>query len=174
MTSSPSLITASSLPPRGGASVSRRAVRPFRARLERPEVTKTGEFSIGTFAEFTPGTHSGGICRTGSLRRARRSTNIFRTFQREGVWEAIWEELRAALRERLGREASRSAGVIDSQSLQVGRKGGPDRFSFLYPSQVFAPLLLLLPRRDLSSNRMRSITGMNGSSFGFAGGFARM
>src|ERR1700733_8356357 len=45
MTSSPSLITASSLPPRGGASVSRRAVRPFRARLERPQVTKTGEFS---------------------------------------------------------------------------------------------------------------------------------
>ena len=37
-----------------------------------------------------------------------RSTvyNIFRAFQRRGVWEAIWEELRAALRERLGREAS--------------------------------------------------------------------
>ena len=32
-----------------------------------------------------------------------RSTvyNIFRAFQRQGVWEAIWEELRAALRERL-------------------------------------------------------------------------
>ena len=45
-----------------------------------------------------------------------RSTvyNIFRAFQRQGVWEAIWEELRAALRERLGREASPSAGVIDS------------------------------------------------------------
>ena len=37
-----------------------------------------------------------------------RSTvyNIFRAFQRDGVWEAIWEELRAALRERLGREAA--------------------------------------------------------------------
>jgi transposase len=54
-----------------------------------------------------------------------RSTvyNIFRAFQREGVWEAIWEELRAALRERLGREASPSAGVIDSQSLQSAEKG---------------------------------------------------
>jgi transposase len=31
--------------------------------------------------------------------------NIFRAFQRQGAWEAIWEELRAALRERLGREA---------------------------------------------------------------------
>ena len=50
-----------------------------------------------------------------------RSTvyNIFRAFQREGVWEAIWEELRAALRERLGREASPSAGVIDNGAALV-------------------------------------------------------
>ena len=54
-----------------------------------------------------------------------RSTvyNIFRAFQRQGVWEAIWEELRAALRERLGREASPSAGVIDSCSLKSAEKG---------------------------------------------------
>jgi len=54
-----------------------------------------------------------------------RSTvyNIFRAFQRQGAWEAIWEELRAALRERLGREASPSAGVIDSQSLKSAEKG---------------------------------------------------
>ena len=54
-----------------------------------------------------------------------RSTvyNIFRAFQREGVWERIWEELRAALRERLGREASSSAGVIDSCSLKSAEKG---------------------------------------------------
>jgi transposase len=54
-----------------------------------------------------------------------RSTvyNIFRAFQRDGVWAAIWEELRAALRERLGREASPSAGVIDSQSLKSAEKG---------------------------------------------------
>jgi len=37
-----------------------------------------------------------------------RSTvyNIFRKFQREGVWEAIWAELHMALRERMEREAS--------------------------------------------------------------------
>lgn len=54
-----------------------------------------------------------------------RSTvyNIFRAFQRQGAWEAIWEELRVALRERLGREASPSAGVIDSQSLKSAEKG---------------------------------------------------
>jgi len=54
-----------------------------------------------------------------------RSTvyNIFRAFQRAGAWEAIWEELRLALRERLGRQASPSAGVIDSQSLKSAEKG---------------------------------------------------
>jgi putative transposase len=41
-----------------------------------------------------------------------RSTvyNIFPKFQRDGVWEAIWAELHLALRERMGREASPSAG----------------------------------------------------------------
>ena len=54
-----------------------------------------------------------------------RSTvsDIFRAFQRHGAWEAIWEELRFTLRERLGREASPSAGVIDSQSLKSVENG---------------------------------------------------
>lgn len=54
-----------------------------------------------------------------------RSTvyNIFRKFQREGVWEAIWSELHMALRERLGREASPTAAVVDSQSLKSAEKG---------------------------------------------------
>jgi len=54
-----------------------------------------------------------------------RSTvyNIFRKFQREGVWEAIWAELYAALRERLGREASPTAAVLDSQTLKSAQKG---------------------------------------------------
>jgi transposase len=54
-----------------------------------------------------------------------RSTvyNIFRAFQRDGVWEAIWAELHTALRERLGRDASPSAAVLDSQSLKSAEKG---------------------------------------------------
>src|SRR5437588_7174900 len=54
-----------------------------------------------------------------------RSTiyNIFRKFQREGVWEAIWAELHMALRERTGREASPSAAVLDSQSLKSAERG---------------------------------------------------
>jgi transposase len=54
-----------------------------------------------------------------------RSTvyNIFRKFQRDGVWESIWEELHMSLREQLGREASPTAAVIDSQSLKAAEKG---------------------------------------------------
>ena len=54
-----------------------------------------------------------------------RSTvyNIFRKFQREGVWDAIWAELYVALRERLVRQASPTAGVLDSQTLKSAEKG---------------------------------------------------
>ena len=54
-----------------------------------------------------------------------RSTvyNIFRKFQREGVWERIWEELQMALREALGREASPTAAILDSQTLKGAEKG---------------------------------------------------
>lgn len=50
-----------------------------------------------------------------------RSTvyNIFRKFQREGVWA----ELHMALRERLGHEASPTAAVLDSRSLEAAEKG---------------------------------------------------
>jgi putative transposase len=48
-----------------------------------------------------------------------RSTvyNIFRKFQKDGVWEAIWEELHMTLREQSAREASPTAAGIDSQTL---------------------------------------------------------
>ena len=54
-----------------------------------------------------------------------RSTvyNIFRKFQRGGVWETIWAELHMALRERMGCEASPSAAVLDSQSVKSAEKG---------------------------------------------------
>ena len=54
-----------------------------------------------------------------------RSTvyNIFRRLQADGSWEAIWAELYVALRERLGREASPSAAVLDSQTVKSAEKG---------------------------------------------------
>lgn len=54
-----------------------------------------------------------------------RSTvyNIFRAFQRDGVWQAIWEHLHMALREHRGRQASPTAAIIDSQSVKAAEKG---------------------------------------------------
>jgi putative transposase len=53
-----------------------------------------------------------------------RSTvyNIFCKFQREGTWEAIWAAPYPLRREREGREASPTAGVMDSQTLQSAEK----------------------------------------------------
>jgi transposase len=58
-----------------------------------------------------------------------RSTvyNIFRKFQKDGTWEKIWQHLRGMLRQELGREASPTAGIIDSQTLKSAEKGGPKK-----------------------------------------------
>ena len=53
-----------------------------------------------------------------------RSTvyNIFRNFQKDGVWEAIWQRLHMDLREEMEREASPTAAIVDSQSLKSSEK----------------------------------------------------
>lgn len=55
-----------------------------------------------------------------------RSTiyNIFRQWQRDGDWDRIHHALLVKLREQMGREASPSAGIIDSQSVKSAEKGG--------------------------------------------------
>ena len=60
-----------------------------------------------------------------------RSTvyNIFRAFQRQGVWEAIWEELRAALRERLGRERARAPASSTASRSSRPKRGMRERRS---------------------------------------------
>jgi transposase len=54
-----------------------------------------------------------------------RSTvhNIFRKFRREGTSEAIRAKLHMELRERLGREASPSAAILDSQTVKSAEVG---------------------------------------------------
>ncbi len=49
--------------------------------------------------------------------------NIFRSFRKDGVWDAIWDKLRMELREDMEREASPTAAIIDSQSLKSAEKG---------------------------------------------------
>jgi putative transposase len=48
--------------------------------------------------------------------------NVFRNFQKDGVWDAIWDKLRVELREDMEREASPTAAVIDSQPLKPAGK----------------------------------------------------
>ena len=49
----------------------------------------------------------------------------FVRFRDEGLWESLSHQLVMLDRERVGREASPSAAVIDSQSVRTRESGGP-------------------------------------------------
>jgi transposase len=47
-----------------------------------------------------------------------------RTWRTDGTWEAIHSAIRERARRQIGREATPSAALLDSQSVKATRKGG--------------------------------------------------
>ncbi len=72
----------------------------------------------------------------------------FACFRNEGVWEQIMTALRERCRVEAGREATPSAGIIDSQSVKTTDRGGPS-----LPDRNFVLYVEKAHLREIEKNR---------------------
>jgi transposase len=84
-----------------------------------------------------------------------RSTvyNIFRKFQRDGLWEAIWAELHMALRERMG--GGRPTGRRSRQPIDAGKQVKDRRIHTLVDSEGL-PMRVVVHSADPGLRRGRA------------------
>jgi putative transposase len=54
----------------------------------------------------------------------RTCNHYFSRWRREGTWQSVHDALRERLRTKMGRQASPSAAILDSQSVKTAEKGG--------------------------------------------------
>jgi transposase len=118
-------------------------------RSGRRYATDVSDAEFALIEPLLPGCQRGGRARTTSLREVLnailyllrtgcpwrmlpkdfppKSTvyGYFRRFGQDGVWHQTWMVLTMAAREQAGREASPSAGIVDSQSVKTSEAGGP-------------------------------------------------
>jgi hypothetical protein len=66
-----------------------------------------------------------GVCCRAIFRSAQPCSDTFYAWHAEGLWEKVNFLLVQQARKRDGREASPSAGLIDSQSAKTTESGGP-------------------------------------------------
>lgn len=48
----------------------------------------------------------------------------FRTWRKKGIWQLIHDELRSAVRRKVGKKPSPTAGILDSQSVKIADQAG--------------------------------------------------